>query len=550
MTHVYTGVVLASAASASTSGEYTREHRGPVLDVLQELLAESRNEEIVALFGKLVARNGELERRLAAMLSRGSKNEGISSAQLRLFVQELAAAAEAAELEQASDKLRGASGIDDEPKSKPEAPRRQPPLRRPIPTNLRRVDNPIEVPASERACPVCQGERECIGHDVTEVIDLIPAEVIVRVDRREKLACTQCEGEITRAPVGDKVVPGGRLGSRLVAELLVDKYRDGLPLHRQKQRFERLGLSLPVSTLADQVKWASDLLRPLWRAAIDNVLASTVMHVDATGLSVLAHKEPGGKKLGSLWGYVGDDTCAAVLYTSTGKKNGQRDGEIGPAQMLERRRGYVVADAAGIFDASFKREGPVECGCNMHARRYFHKALEAGDRRAALPLAAFKKLYEIEERLRDCDAEARGEERRLYSRPVYDELLAWCEVYKPHEPPASAMGAAIRYLTNHQTALRRFLGDGVIPIDNGIVERLHVRTAITRKNYLFAGSDAGGERAAILYTILGCCQLCGVNPVEYLADVLPRLSRSVRLRDVPGMLPVRRSTGQPLSSEA
>lgn len=519
-----------------------------MLDVLKELLAESRNEEILALFGKLVARNGELERRLAAMLSRGSKNEGISSAQLRLFVQELAAAAQAEELEKASDKLRGASGID-EPKSKPESPRRQPPLRRPIPANLRRVDNPIEVAAMERACPVCKGERTCIGHDVTEVIDLIPAEVIVRIDRREKLACAVCEGEITRAGVGDKVVSGGRLGSRLVAELLVDKYRDGLPLHRQKQRFERLGLSLPVSTLADQVAWASDLLRPLWRAAIDTVLASTVMHVDATGLSVLAHKEPGGKKLGSLWGYVGDATVAAVLYTSTGKKNGQRDGEIGPAQMLGRRRGYVVADAAGIFDASFKGEGPIECGCNMHARRYFHKALEAGDRRAALPLAAFKKLYEIEERIRDCDAEARGEQRRAHSRPVYDELLAWCEVYKPHEPPASALGAAIRYLTNHQVALRRFLTDGVIPIDNGVVERLHVRTAITRKNYLFAGSDAGGERAAILYTMLGCCQLCGVNPVAYLADVLPRLARSVRLRDVPAMLPVRRSTEHPPSAQ-
>ena len=520
-----------------------------MLDVLKELLAESRSEEIVALVGKLVARLGEIERRLAAMLSRGSKNEGVSSAQLRLFVQELAAVAQAEELEQASDKLREASGID-EPASELEKKRRQPPLRRPISANLRRVDNPIEVPAAERACPVCKGQRICIGHDVTEIIDLLPAEVIVRVDRREKLACTECEGEIARAPVGDKVVAGGRLGSRLVAELLVDKYRDGLPLHRQKQRFERLGLSLPVSTLADQVTWASDLLRPLWRAATEAVLTSTVMHIDATGLAVLAHKEPGGKRLGSLWGYIGDTTTAAMLYTSTGKKLGQRDGEVGPAQMLERRRGYVVADAAGIFDTSFKREGPIECGCNMHARRYFHKALEAGDRRAALPLAAFKKLYEIEEKIRDCDAQARRQERQAHSGPVYDELLAWCEAYKPHEPPASAMGAAIRYLTNHQTALRRFLGDGVIPIDNGIVERLHVRTAITRKNYLFAGSDAGGERAAIVYTILGCCQLCGVNPVEYLADVLPRLSRGIRLRNVPAMLPVRRIAESSLPTQS
>lgn len=304
-----------------------------------------------------------------------------------------------------------------------------------------------------------------------------------------------------------------------------------------------------MSILAEQVTWASELLRPLWRAAIDAALASTVMHIDPTGLSVLAHKEPGGKKLGSLWGYVGDTTTAAVPYTSTGKRDGQRPDEIGPAQMLAKRRGYVVADAAGLFDSSFKREGPIECGCNMHARRYFHKAHEAGDHRAALPLAAFKKLYEIEERIRECDDARRREARQTHSKPVYDELLAWCAVYKPHEPPTSAMGAAIRYLTNHQTALRRFMDDGVIPINNGIVERLHVRTAITRKNDLFAGSDAGGERAAILYTILGCCQLCGVNPVEYLADVLPRIAPTIRLGDIPAMLPMRRIVEHPLLNQ-
>ena len=404
------------------------------------------------------------------------------------------------------------------------------------------MDNPIVVEESARPCPVCGSERACIGHDVTEVIDLIPAEVIVRVDRREKLACTECEAELVRAPVGDKVVAGGRIGSRLVAELLVDKYRDGLPLHRQKQRFERLGLSLPVSTLADQVTWASELLEPLWRSAIDAVLASTVMQLDATGLAVLAHKQPGGRKLGTLWGYIGDGATAAMLYTSTGKREGQLDGEVGPGEMLARRRGYVVADAANIFDTSFLRADLIECGCNMHARRYFHKALQAGDHRAALPLAAFKKLYAIEEKIRDFANADRREYRQVESRPVYDEIVAWCMAYRPHEPPASAMGKAVRYLLNHQTALRRFMDDGVIPIDNGAVERLHVRTAMTRKNFLFVGSDAGGKRAAIVYTILGCCQLCGVNPVEYLAEVLPRLARDGRPQDVRSLLPSRRNT--------
>src|SRR6185295_17622329 len=200
---------------------------------------------------------------------------------------------------------------------------------------------------------------------VTEVIELIPAEVIVRRDLREKLACTPCEGEVVRAPVGDKVVPNGKLGLRLVAQLLVDKYIDGLPLHRQRERLQRLGLDLAVSTLADQVKWCTDLLRPLWRAAVADVIAARVMHLDGTGLPVLDANVPGGKRLGALWGYVGvnaNEVVAAYHYVSTLKKTGQRANELGPEDMLALRKGLVVADASNMFDASFQRADLVECG--------------------------------------------------------------------------------------------------------------------------------------------------------------------------------------------
>jgi transposase len=528
--------------------------RGTVVTVLHELLQARRDDEVVALVTKLVARNGELEKKLAEMLSR-RKNEGVSTAQLRLFLDALVTASNE-ELDDANDKLRAASGIDDETDSEPEtevtAPekRKQPPLRQPPPDNLRRVDNPIAVPPTERPCPKCGKERTCMGHDVTEVIELIPAEVIVRVDRREKLACTECEGELVRAPQGDKVVSGGRLGSTLVATMLVDKYWDGLPLNRTKQRLARLGLPLPMSTLADQVTWSTDLLRPLWQAAAVKVLVSTVMHLDGTSLPVLDKNVPGNKKLGALWGYVGDRETALYLYASTAKKQGQKPGEIGPEDFLARRTGYVVADASSIFDASFKRDALIECGCNMHSRRYFVKALDRGDRRAALPLAAYKKLYEVEAEIRDLAADAKRAERQARSKPIYDELIAWCETYQPHEPPSSPLGAAIRYQLNHALALRRFLDDGVVPLDNGVVERLHVRAALTRKNYLFAGSDAGAERAAIAYTILGCCQLADVNPSEYLGHILPRLARGVRLRDVPAMLPARWKAARDLAAAA
>lgn len=534
------GVSDAPDVTATTT---TQEWRGPVLDVLRELLAEDRNDEIIALFKKLVTRNGDLERRLAELISR-RKNEGISTAQLQLFLDALEAQGQVeglsdAERDAANDELKKAAGLDGQPAEEPktEPPAKQPPLRKAIPEHFPRIDNPLKVPEGQRVCPKCGEERTCIGHDITEIVELEPARVIVRRDAREKLACENCEGELIRAPLGDKVVAGGKLGSTLVATLLVEKYWDGLPLHRAKQRFERMGLSLSVSTLADQIMWSTDLLRPLWRAAIASVLTAVVMQLDGTSLPVLDRDAPGNKKIGSLWGYVGDNETAAYLYASTGKAKGQRAGELGPEDMLKLRKGYAVADAATLFDASFKRDELIECGCNMHGRRYFTKALDRGDHRAALPLAAYKKLYKIEEEIKDLAVDAKLAARQSRSKPVFDELVRWCTVHKPHELPNSPMGAALRYLTNHQLALGRFLTDGVLPIDNGAVERLHVRAALTRKNYLFAGSDAGAERAAIAYTILGCCALAGVNPIEYLTDVLPLLTRRVRLRDVPSMLP-------------
>lgn len=538
---------------------------GEVLDVVRALLEAGRdaaaldvvrqlaksNGALAAENAKLAAEKAELERRLARIDAFRRKNEGVSRDQLLLFLNELTGeiandadtspddGALSAEMVAANEKLRQTSAIDAKPEPATPNPERQPSLRKPLPENLERVANPIPVAPERRPCPRCGKDRVCIGHDITEIAEIVPARVIVRRDIREKLKCEDCEGELVRAPVGDKVVAAGRLGPRLVAELLIDKYSDGLPLHRQKERFARMGLELSVSTLADQVAWATDLLRPLWRAAIAEVLASTVMHLDATGLPVLDRDAAGGKRLGALWGYVGSSKVAAYVYTSTGSAKGQRKEEIGPADMLALRSGFTVADASNLFDASFKRPDLIECGCNMHARRYFVKALDAGDTRAALPIAAYKKIYNIESELAELGSGERLALRKERSRPVFEELDAWCKTYQPHEPPSSALGAAIRYFTNHKVALGRFLEAGDVPPDNGAVERLHVRAALTRKNFLFAGSDAGGDRAAIAFTLLSCCRLAEVNAADYLADVLPRLARSVRLRDVPALLPAQ-----------
>ena len=537
------------ALVAKSTKRAERELRGTPLEVLRTLLGEGRNDEVVAMFSEVVARNALLERLVAQ--SRATKNSGehISAEQLDIFLQALRAQA-GSELTAASEQLQKTAEANgdrgDEDKSGKDKPIKQPPMRRPPPAGLRRVDNPISVPEAERPCPLCGGSRRCITHETTEVIDLIPAEVIVRLDRREVLACDACDGAMTRAPMGDKVVEGGYYGSGLVAEMVVDKYRDSLPLHRIGQRFEGRGLSIPSASMSDQIQWATDLLAPIRRGAIAAVLGAIVMHVDGTNLPV-RDKETGHQvELGALWGYVGDKDHALYLFTSTGMKRGQLPGELGPEDFLMLRKGLVCADASNLFDKSFSRDDLIEVGCNMHARRYFVKALEAGDMRAAVPIKAFQALYEIEAVVRDADVDSRVAARRARSRPIYDELLRWGDLHRPLEPPTSKFGAALRYLDNHHVALTRFLDDGRLPVDNGIVERLHRRPAIGRRNFLFAGSFAGANRAAIAYTVLGCCQLANVDPVDYLRDVLPKLARGgVSTREAIALLPANWKTTRP-----
>lgn len=532
-------MVTEEATARCDDGKAVRKPQSPI-DLVRGLLVNGELDEVVSLVAELVANNSALQRQLEELTRKRYKtSEVVSSAQLRLLLTELAQVEEQAEsLSEADEELRKAADLDaleqaksDGDENGPRPRKRKRPARRLFPQKLRRVENPIPVPAEQRPCPKCGKERTCIGHDVTEVLELVPAELVVRRDKREKLACKACDGELCRAPMPDKVISRGRLGVMLVACMLVEKYRDGLPLHRQLQRFRRLGVSLPLSTLVDQVKHSAQAAKVLQEAAIDEVLSAHVMHLDGTGMPVLDKAHRNGKRLGSLWAYVGDGNVSVYLYASTGKKNGQQSGEVGPEDFLNRRKGLVVADASNLFDASFRRDDLIECGCNAHGRRGFVKAVDRGDSRAALPIGAYRRLYAIEREGREMSDEDRTKLRQQKSKPVFDAILKWCHVYACHEPPSSPLGEAIRYFTNHHEALGRFLENGAIPIDNSLVERQHVRVAITRKNFLFVGSDEGGHRAAVIYTLLGCCALNDVDPVEYLADVLPRLAREEMTRE-------------------
>ena len=528
---------------------------GPVLEVLPQLLAEGRVDEVLAAFRAIVARNEALEKRLAKLVHRGQKsNEGVSADQLRLLLDELGQQqAKQAEDEDGQEPVEvdarlmaQAEAAAERARTKALAlgrPPKQKPVRKTFPDHLPRHEHVIDVPESERVCPSCGAVREVCGHEVSEVLELEPAKLYVRRDKRLKRTCRPCDGEIVRAPRGDKVVAGGQFGCGFVASLLYQKYEQGLPLHRQRKDLARMGLKLSTSTLCDQVKWGTELMKPLWLEAVDGVLDSDVMHIDGSGVHVLDRDHREGKRLGTLWATVGADAdgpkLAAYHYASTKKAKGQRPGELGPTDILSLRRGIIVSDADTLFIAQMRREEVIDCGCNMHARRYFAKAVDDGDKRAAPMLGAFKGLYQIEEEFRDATPEERLDARREPSTPIYDDISAWCHHHERDTLPRSALGRGSRYLIRHEDALRRFETDGRIPIDNAAAEHAFVPVALTRKNYLFSGADTGGERAAIVYTILRCCRLANIDPVAYMKDVLAILSRGIRRVDVPDLVPAR-----------
>jgi hypothetical protein len=301
---------------------------------------------------------------------------------------------------------------------------------------------------------------------------------------------------------------------------VTSKYADHLPLNRLSKIYAREGVDLAVSTLADWVAAVDTSLAPLAERIRELVLCSHLTQADDTGLKVLDDKAPGGSKRGHLWCYLGDAKWAAFVYTPDWRKEG-------PQSFLAERKGWLQADAYKGYDGLFTRDGAtaIEVGCWAHARRPFFELFQAGDVRAAVLLEKVQRLYAVEAEAdsEGDDDDARQRRREQYSKPVLEEIGRWCATTYNREPPKSALAKAIGYIVNQWQALSRFLEDGRLPLDNTRCERALRGIAIGRKNYLFAGSDVGAERAATIYTLIGTCALSGVDPLAYFTDVLRKL---------------------------
>ena len=396
------------------------------------------------------------------------------------------------------------------------------PVRRPLPEHLPRQTQRHEP--KESACPDCGGALRKLGEDVSEMLEYVPASFFVIRHVRPKLSCTKCD-HIVQAAAPSRPIERGIAGPGLLAHVLVSKYADHLPLYRQSEIYARQGIELERSTMADWVGGTSQLLEPLIEVLRRYVTASGKLHADDTPVPVLAPGN-GKTKTGRLWTYVRDDRPAgdmaapAVWFAYSPDRKGEH-----PERHLREFRGTLQADAYAGFNRLYETGRIQEAGCWSHVRRKFYDLQEAhASPVASEALERIAALYAIEKEIRGRPAEERQQIRNARARPLLESLRQWFEATLPKLSRKSDTTAAIRYALSLWDALLRYSNDGHIEIDNNAAERALRAVALGRKNYLFAGSDAGGERAAAIYSLIGSAKLNGLDPEAYLREVLSRIA--------------------------
>jgi transposase len=489
------------------------------IDALKAMVRErdaaiAQHDEIVMeLRGQVLARTAEIEhlKLLIAKLKRmqfGRKSEKLDHQieQLELKLEDL----QADEGESASEAQR-----------RGRTPR-TPSQRQPLPDHLAREEK-VYAPAAE-ACPSCGGDLRHLGDDISEQLEFVPASFKVVRHIRPKMACCCCDC-IVQAPAPSRPIERGLAGPGLLAHVLVSKFADHLPLYRQSVIYAREGVDLSRALLADWVGASSSLLRPLVEAIRRHVMAANKIHADDTPVPVLAPGN-GKTKTGRLWTYVRDDrpsgstVPAAVWFAYTPDRKG-----IHPQTHLANFQGILQADAYAGYNVIYETGRVQEAACWAHARRKFYDLHDA--RPSAVTAEALRRigeLYVVEADIRGKSPDERLLARRTRAQPLLDDLEAWLRATMENLSRKSDTAAAILYALNRWPALTGYCNDGIIEIDNSAAERALRGIAIGRRNYLFAGADSGGERAAAVYTLIGTAKLNGIEPEAWLRHVLTHIA--------------------------
>lgn len=467
------------------------------------LTAQLRSREVLIEQLKL-----QLARLKRMKFGRSSEQLDAQIAQLELSLEELEANA--------------AAPLPDEPTGVPVIK----PTRKPLPEHLPREPHLHEPASGSCNCPQCGGTLRVLGEDVSEVLEYVPEHWKVHKHVRPKYACGACQ-TIVQASAPSRPIERSYAGPGLLAHVLVSKYCDHLPLYRQSQIYARAGIELDRTTLAEWVGSASALVEPLLDALGRYVMDADKLHADDTPIPVLA-PGTGKTQTGRLWTYVRDDQPAgstdppAVLFRYSPDRKGER-----PRVHLKNFRGILQADGYAGFQELYQRshEPLIEAACWAHARRKFFELQAATASPVALEaLTRIGALYQIEADIRGKAPDERQTERQARAAPLLKNLHDWLHVTARQVAKKSELAKAIGYTLSRWTALTRYCDDGRIEIDNNAAERALRAVALGRKNYLFAGSDAGGALAAAFYSLIGTAKLNGLDPEAYLRELLTRVA--------------------------
>ena len=487
-------------------------------DVVQQLNAE--NDKLRLLIHRLVRHQF------------GRRSEQLTDDQLQLGLEDLEQAVAANQA--AQDAIA--------PESK-ERKRREAPAQRnlgDLPAHLPRYEVVVDI--EHRECPCCGGALHVIGETRSEQLDVVPAQLRVRVTRRPRYACRSCEGTVVQAPAPERPSDGGLATEAMVVHVLISKYCDSLPLHRQSKMLARQGIDLDRSTLSNWVGRACWWLKPLYDLVVSTVLSSAKVFADDTTLPVL---DPGrGRtKTGRLWCYAVDDrpwsgpTHPAAAYVYSEDRKGAH-----PSAHLAAFRGVLQVDGYAGFKrlAGDRNDDSIKLAfCWAHMRRPFYEFYESTKSSlAGYVLARIRELYAIEAEIRGHPADHRRRVRQARSRPIVDALHAWLQEQLPRVSAVSELAKAVRYAIRHWPGLVAFLDDGRIEMDTNVVERSIRPVTLTRKNALFAGSDGGARHWAIAMTLIETAKLNGVEPMGWLTDVLERVvSGKIKANALETLLP-------------
>lgn len=401
--------------------------------------------------------------------------------------------------------------------------KKETPKRKALPPHLTRIDEPIELASPN--CTVCGGDLHIIEHKVTEELDYIPARFVVRRIIRPRAVCRDCE-TMVQPPLPSRPIERGRPTASLLSHIIISKYADHLPLYRQSTMMKREEIHINRSTLEGWVSQSAALLAPLADAVKQHVLSGNAIFADDTVVNVMA---PGKGKTatGRLWSYSRDErpfsgeAAPAVWYQFSPDRKG-----IHPKKHLKDYKGFMHADGYGGFNDLYRSGDIQEVACLAHCRRKFTDVLSSmpTSSLAAEAVKRMSELYAIEKEAKGLPPDKRVEIRQSQARPLFEDLQQWLGEQLPKLSRKTPLAVAIRYTIKRMEQLAHYLNHGQLEIDNNTAERSMRAIAVGRKNWLFAGSNKGGENAAILYSLIETAKLNNVNPQEWLTYVLGAIS--------------------------